>query len=162
MLPRLAGFLFVALTGCTSNAISFLQEGSSGPSCADDFGDAGSECPPSACPFVGSWQNLAIDGQPCGEGAIALDATGAVRQLTSSGWEPAGHFASCGNRARGRVFQDLLKARVLPSNCGPACEVSISRADSGTCFLQADVPCSPTSSNNGALAVTLYVYSCVR
>jgi hypothetical protein len=161
MLRRLVVGLLAALTGCTSKEISFIDITPYNPSCPDRFSDAGSYCPTSSCPFVGTWQNFAIDGERCGQGAIKLDATGAVSRLTSSGWEPAGFFVSCAGLARGQAFEDLLASRLSGTNCGPACEVTISRADGGTCFLQADVPCPPTPINPSALPVTVYVYSCV-
>jgi hypothetical protein len=153
--------MLVLLAGCGSNTISFVKQGvSCNPS---DFDDASSNCPPSACPIVGAWQNLGLVGARCNEGAIAFEVGGNVVQLTSTGWVAAGQFTTCANHARSAAFRELFASRV-PADCVPACEVTFTATseDAGAirCVLQVEVPCSPAMGSTDLSSLSVFYYPC--
>jgi hypothetical protein len=176
----LVTWTLVVLTGCDTNSITFSAASFSTPSCttgldamADgctpscmtDF-DATPDCPPSACPWVGAWQNVGLaDAVPaCAEGAISFDDTGAVSHLTSAGWMAAGRYATCSNRARSPEFSDLFSVH-LPAGCGPPCDATIvtEAAPNGgrACVVHVDMPCHPVGAGiPSALSVTLLYNAC--
>src|SRR5262245_19233450 len=122
MIGKATRFVLIVLAGCESNTLTFVTPDMS--SCAGDFGDASDNCPPSACPIVGTWQNEGLVGAPpCAEGAVLFAAAGEMLRLTSSGWAPAGRYSTCANRARGAMFDALFDVHRFP-DCEPACEVS--------------------------------------